>query len=123
SFLAFSEGFKGGVFVAAGDVNHDGFNDIITGAGAGGSPRVKVFDRHNAAIPFNFLAYSSSFSGGVRVASGDVNHDGRADIITGARGPLSSPEVRTFDGLTLAELDTFFAFGTAFRGGVFVDGF
>src|SRR5262249_9810951 len=42
-FMAYSPAFMNGVFVAVGDVNGDGYADIITGADAGGGPHVKVF--------------------------------------------------------------------------------
>jgi hypothetical protein len=56
------------VRVAAGDVNADGFADIITGAGPGGGPHVKVFDSHSLNLLHSFFAYEPNFAGGVFVA-------------------------------------------------------
>src|SRR5439155_12888022 len=42
-FFAFDPRFTGGIYVAAGDVNGDGFADVIVGADAGGGPNVAVF--------------------------------------------------------------------------------
>ena len=43
SFYAYDQGFAGGVFVAAGDVNGDGTADVIVGSGEGRSGQVKIF--------------------------------------------------------------------------------
>jgi hypothetical protein len=55
----------------------------------------------------------------VRVAAGDYDSDGLADIIVAA-GPGGGPHVRVLKGTNLAELDSFFAYSADFRGGVFV---
>ncbi len=96
SFFAYDPAFAGGVFVAVGDVNGDGTPDIITGAGPGAGPHVKVFDGTNGAVLKSFYAYDAAFAGGVHVAGGDVNGDGRDDIITGAAD--AAPHVRAFSG-------------------------
>jgi len=103
-------------------VNGDGFADIVTGAGPGGTAHVRVFDgttgsQISGALG-SFIAYPG-FIGGVRVAAGDLNGDGSADVITGA-GPGGSPHVRVFDGASTTELLSFFAFDATFGGGVFV---
>ena len=117
SFLPYGASFTGGVRVAVGDVNGDGALDIITGAGPGAGPHVKVFNVKTGAEFFSFFAYDASFTGGVYVAAGDVNGDGRADIITGA-GAGGGPHVKVFDGVTGAEVRSFFAFDPSFTGGV-----
>src|SRR5207248_968604 len=75
SFFAYDPGFTGGVFVAAGDVNGDGVPDVITGAGAGGGPHVKVFSGLNLVPLASFMAYGANFTGRVSVAAGDVDAD------------------------------------------------
>src|SRR4029453_5574698 len=118
-FLAYGVGFSGGVFVAAGDVNNDGRTDIITGAGPGAGPHVKAFSGPTLDELKSFFAYDPSFSGGVRVAAGDVNGDGWADLIT-SPGSGQGPQVKVFDGKTGAELKSFFAYSPSSTGGVFV---
>jgi IPT/TIG domain/FG-GAP-like repeat/FG-GAP repeat len=119
-FMAYAPSFVGGVYVAAGDTNGDGYADIITGADAGGGPHVEVFSGKDGGLLQGFYAYAASFAGGVRVAAGDVNGDGRADIITGA-GAGGGPHVRVFDGTNSTNvLQSFMAYDVNFRGGVFV---
>jgi hypothetical protein len=52
----------------------------------------------NNTVLLDFFAYAPSFSGGVTVASGDVNNDQRDDVITGA-GAGGGPHVNIFSGL------------------------
>jgi hypothetical protein len=120
-FMAYDPRFTGGVFVAAGDINGDGVRDIITGAGFGGGPEVRVFSGRNDVPILSFFAFDPRFLGGVQVASGDVNGDGRADIVAAA-GPSGGPHVRVFSGINGRQLagpiGSFFAYNVGFRGGV-----
>ena len=127
SFHAFLPSLRGGVHVAAADVNGDGRTDLVLGAGAGGGPHVKVVDgtrlgeRDADNLPTgllaSFFAYANDFLGGVSVAAADVDGDGRADVVTGA-GPGGSPHVKVFDGGTLREVLSVIPYNPGFRGGV-----
>jgi FG-GAP-like repeat len=117
SYFAYDPAFRGGVTVAAGDVNRDGRADVITGAGPGGGPHVKVFDAGSGTVIRQFLAYDPAFRGGVAVAAGSLTDDASADIITGA-GPGGGPHVRVFDGATGRPVGDFLAYDAGFRGGV-----
>ncbi len=114
-FFAYNPYFRGGVNVASGDINGDGRDEIITGAGPGGGPHIRVFNGQGDIL-LQFFAYDQDFRGGVNVASGDINGDGRDEIITGA-GPGGGPHIRVFNGSGHVK-GQFFAYAPSFRGGV-----
>ena len=118
--LVFSPEFTGGVVTAIGDVNHDGFVDVIAGAGQGGGPHIKVYSGADyKTLLYDFFAFPTSFLGGVTLASADINNDFYDDIIVGA-GPGGGPEVRVFSGINGLMIKEFFAFESTFSGGVSV---
>ena len=100
SFFAFDAEFRGGVSVAAYDVDRDGILDIVTGAGPGGGPHVKVFSGRDMHIIKEFMAYDFNFRGGVFVAIGDFMSDGTLEIITGP-GIGGGPHLKVWDYSTL----------------------
>ena len=90
---------------------------IITGAGDVDT-HVKRIDAPTLQDNASLFAYPG-FTGGVRVAAGDVNGDGVADFITGP-GAGAGPNVKLFHGTTLATIDSFNAFGAGFTWGAVV---
>ena len=91
------EGFTSPPRISAADRlnSPDGMADIITGAGAGGGPHVRVFNGATTGttggIPVpsdvleQFFAYNPNFTGGVRVATGDVAHRHQRQNLAGPR--------------------------------------
>ncbi|HEY8668228.1 MAG TPA: Calx-beta domain-containing protein, partial [Tepidisphaeraceae bacterium] len=112
-----------GAYVAAADLNGDGRADIIAASDKRHRSDIRVFDGATGLQmdgPVGaFSAFDGAFLGWTAVASGDVNGDGKADIITGAHLGVA-PRVRIFsgvDGSLLRELD---AYDGPFQRGVFV---
>jgi hypothetical protein len=105
------------------DFDGDGKGDVVVGAGESDGPHVRVLSGADGHEIRSFFAYDASFTGGVRVATCDLNLDGIPDIVTAA-GTGGGPHVRAFDGKTGAPLagpiGSFFAYDPAFTGGVFV---
>jgi hypothetical protein len=120
TFQAYEGGFRGGVRVATCDVDGDGAVEIVTAPGPGRSPRVKVWkpEADGARTIASFVVDGASRDRGVFVACGDVDGDGRADVVTGldAGGPA---EVRAWsvDGRAATPLATVLAYEATFTGG------
>ena len=76
---------KYGLNIAVGDVDGDGMPEIITSAGPGpDNPAiVKIWkkDGQNLSELHNFVAFDGSY--GANIAAGDIDGDGKAEIITG----------------------------------------
>lgn len=121
------DGFGGGVFLAAGDMNKDGAAELAVSADAGGGNRVSIYTVNGGfKRVVDFMAFGdANFRGGSRVAMGDVNHDGAGDLIVGA-GLGGGPRVAIYDGNSLMSgranqlVPDFFALDPSLRSGVFV---
>ncbi|MEK7072971.1 MAG: S8 family serine peptidase [Patescibacteria group bacterium] len=116
-FFAYETLYRGGLALALADTDGDGVADIITSPTGARAPEVRVFSA-TGARKANFLAYASTFRGGVRIAAGDVNGDGNADIVT-VPASGGGPHVRVFSGMGLA-VSSFFADRTDLRTGYLV---
>lgn len=79
-FLAYGRGFTGGVRIAVGDLNLDGRAEIVTGAGPGGGPHVRIFNRRGQVVAPGFFPLPKSFRQGIDVAIGDMNRTGQPHI-------------------------------------------
>ena len=101
------------VSMEVGKFEASGTNQLVTAAGPGGGPHVRML-RSNGEIG-GFFAYDPGFRGGVNVAAGDVDGDGVDEVITGTAS--GSPHVRIVkvDG---TEVGGFYAYSPSFTGGV-----
>ncbi len=126
-----------GANVAVGDVEGNGFADIVTGADMG-NPDVRVyrgrdiagrtFDPNGASLVAQWFPYGLNFNVGANVAVGDVTGDGFAEVVTGATAGNS--DVRVYSGKDIATghfdpqgtslLAQFFPYAKGFNVGAFV---
>lgn len=133
-FFVFEAAFFGGLYIAVGNLNNDGFGDIIVGAGPGGGPRVSAyagsqnFSINGSTVMTTFFAYAPEFTGGITVSAADRTGEGIDEIVTGA-GFGGGPNVTVFQlqqtpqgAFNQVVIQNFFAFDTLFTGGIYVAG-
>jgi hypothetical protein len=114
-FKVYAPNFKGGIHVSTVDINDDGLDEIVTGAGGGGTPSVKVFGTHGTEL-HQWYAYSMDNKWGVFVAGGDTDGDGEEEVIT-SLGAGAAPLVKLFNPMTGGMKDSFMAYGETTRFG------
>lgn len=133
-FDPFGGNFIGGGFVTTGDFNSDGRAELVASPDLGGGPRVTVFNVVGGGVQLvtSFLGIDDpNFRGGARVAAGDFNRDGFADIAVAA-GYGGGPRVAVYNGRFIFGntgtppklLGDFFAFpgadATTLRNGAYI---
>lgn len=112
--------FKGGVRVASGDVNGDGFTDVIVAPGSGATPAVKIYSGRDYSLLRSFYAFDPSYRGGLFVAAGDVLGLGASQVVVAAASG-ARPYVRIYDvrsGIVLSR--SVLAFSSSYTSGVTV---
>jgi hypothetical protein len=67
SFMAYDPTFRGGVWVATGDLTGDRVSEVVTGPGMSGGPHVKAFDGASGAAVLDFMAGDANGRLGARV--------------------------------------------------------
>jgi hypothetical protein len=97
-FLAYAPTFTGGINVAVGDVAEDASAEIIAAPNAPGMATQLVIFRLDGTVITSFQAASAGFDAAVTLAVGDVDSDGRDDIIAAARNSVNTTGVRVFRG-------------------------
>lgn len=106
-FIAYAESYKNGINVAACDLDGNGTTEVVTGTMFGGGPHVRIFsDEGHLLYGGGFFAYDGAFRGGVNIACGDVDGDGKDDIVTGA-GITGGPHIKVFDPMGNLKYETF----------------
>lgn len=112
-------GYTGGLTLASGDVNNDGFSDIIAGTTAGVPSRVAVF---SGASPLTRIGnvitpFGNQYTGGVSLAAGDVNGDKQTELIVGTASRFTRIQLYNLTGATFTKLGAMLTpFGTANTG-------
>lgn len=109
--------WRGGLNIAAGDIDGNGQPEIVAATGVGLAPSVKAFSLSGRLLQ-TFAPYESSFRGGVKVAVSNIN--GRADrsraMIITAPGRGRDPLVKVFNqkGKSVSQ---FLAYSRNWQGG------
>lgn len=88
NFIAYPLSHRGGVRVAAGDVDGDGIPEILTSVGSKGGPQIRAFETNGQPKTFNIFSFPRDFTGGVYISIGNLDGDNTLDVVTTPASPF-----------------------------------
>jgi hypothetical protein len=83
-FDPFGTDYVGGVRVAVGDLDNDGYAELIVAQALGGKIKVFAYRSGRFVEVGRGWPFGRAFEGGVHIATGDLNNDDVADLVTSA---------------------------------------
>ncbi|MDD5566821.1 MAG: fibronectin type III domain-containing protein [Patescibacteria group bacterium] len=121
SFFAYNKAFRGGVSFGVLDWNGDGKSEILTAPISRGGPHVRGFGwRADGTIGLQnpgYFVFSPDFRGGVSVAGGDFNYNGKDEWVVAVRsGDRALVRILREDGKIIYH--EFLAFPANVRSGI-----
>lgn len=130
--LAFEASFKGGVRVAMGDVDGDAVPEVLAASGPGRVGEIRVFKQQVSGgtttltelVAYRTRPFGSGYTGGVEIAAGDLDGNGREDIVAamsrGAGTVRAFLSVAAADPVQNVAFKRMTPFGPTFTGGATV---
>jgi autotransporter-associated beta strand protein len=115
----FNFDFRGGVRVAATDLDNDGFTETIQGTGPGTRNMVTVMTGNAPfeSVMTQFFPFEASYTGGIFVTTGFIDGDNVPDIIV-TPDQSGGPRVQVYRGTDFVKIADFFGIDDPnFRGG------
>lgn len=116
SFRPFVDEYQDGVRVAVGDLDGDKKEDIVVAPNFGIEPRVIIYNEKGEKKK-EALAFGQEFRGGVRLAIGDLDRDGKNDLVV-ASGPGGGPHIKVLNGNLESKNMDLFAYDASMQDGV-----
>lgn len=114
-FYSFPQNWKIGSKIATGDVDGDGTEEIIIMPAIKSGAQIRIFNMAGT-VKYQFFTFPQTWRLDLNVAAGDVNADGKAEIVVSTRAGYT-PHVRIFN-YQAGLVGQFFAYALTYKNGV-----
>ncbi len=118
-----SSKYRGGVNIAAADLDRDGYAEIVVAPASKGRKSIIELYSYDPSLKkmvkdYSFSAYSSTFDSGIMVATGDVNGNGIPEILLGPAPGTGEVRAFVYSNKSVKKIVGFYPASKTYSGGV-----